>query len=180
MVTNHDTWHWQDPGSAWKGVGIYHVTLTIPSREPLLGELVTPDNNPAQAHILHSDLGNAVQGFWRAVKKIGRAFSYLRLSNGTIDENDHLSFFASAESRDNPLRMHIGEHEYRVQKHWNDMYINEFPFEYYHENPPVLTQNVYIYGMSLLIFLRMWRLLEEVILDHYKNLYFLWMKTIMY
>ena len=37
------------------------------------------------------------------------------------------------------------EHEYRVQRHWNDMYINEFPFEYYHENPPVLTQNVDIY-----------------------------------
>ena len=157
MVTNHDTWHWQEPGTAWKGVGIYHVTLTIPSREPLLGSLVIPDNDPKQAHILRSDLGNAVldchrsipiihpeiqilqyslmpdhlhsiwyvhtpmehgiryavQGFWRAVKKIGRAFSYLRLSDGTIDENGHLSFFASAESRDNPLRMHIGEEEYR-------------------------------------------------------------------
>ena len=46
MVTNHDTWHWQEPGTAWKGVGIYHVTLTIPSREPLLGSLVIPDNDP--------------------------------------------------------------------------------------------------------------------------------------
>ena len=37
------------------------------------------------------------------------------------------------------------EHEYRVQRHWKDMYINEFPFEYYHVTPPVLTQNVDIY-----------------------------------
>ena len=157
MHSYQDTWHWQVPGEAWKGVGIYHVTLTIPSREPLLGELIIPDNDPTKAYIQRTKLGNAlvdellqlhtyysetrilqyclmpdhlhsiwyvrtpmehgiryaVQGFWRAVKKIGRAFSYLRLSDGTIDENGHLSFFASAESRDNPLRMHIGEEEYR-------------------------------------------------------------------
>ena len=23
---------WQEEGTAWKGVGIYHITLTIPSR----------------------------------------------------------------------------------------------------------------------------------------------------
>ena len=34
-------WHWQESGTAWKGVGIYHVTLTVPSREPLLGRLET-------------------------------------------------------------------------------------------------------------------------------------------
>jgi hypothetical protein len=59
----------------------------------------------------------AVQGFWRAIKKIGRAYSYLRLSDGTIDENCHLSFFASAESRDNPLRMHIGEEEWSRRRY---------------------------------------------------------------
>ena len=157
MEINHDTWQWQEPGTAWRGIGIYHVTLTVTSRQPVLGSLVIPDNDPKQARVEWSDLGNAVldchrsiplihpeiqilqyslmpdhlhsiwyvrtpmehgiryavQGFWRAVKKIGRAYSYLRLSDGTIDENGHLSFFASAESRDNPLRMHIGEEEYR-------------------------------------------------------------------
>jgi len=53
----HDQWHWQEPSSAWKGVGIYHVTLTIPSREPLLGTLVIPDNDPKQARVERTELG---------------------------------------------------------------------------------------------------------------------------
>lgn len=28
-------WRWQEPGTAWRGVGVYHITLTVPSREPL-------------------------------------------------------------------------------------------------------------------------------------------------
>ena len=60
MPSNHDIWHWQEPGTAWKGIGIYHVTLTIPSREPLLGELVIPNNNPKQAHIKRTELGDAL------------------------------------------------------------------------------------------------------------------------
>lgn len=39
MPSPHTIWHWQEAGTAWKGVGIYHVTLTIPSRQPLLGTL---------------------------------------------------------------------------------------------------------------------------------------------
>lgn len=53
-------WHWQEPGSAWHGVGIYHITLTVPSRDPLLGRLVIPDNDPKKAWIDYSDLGRAV------------------------------------------------------------------------------------------------------------------------
>ena len=60
MPSNHDIWHWQEPGSAWKGIGIYHVTLTIPSREPLLGELCIPDKDPKQAQIKRTKLGNAL------------------------------------------------------------------------------------------------------------------------
>ena len=52
-----DTFQWQDRGTAWKGIGIYHVTLTIPSREPLLGELVIPDNDPAKAEVKRTPLG---------------------------------------------------------------------------------------------------------------------------
>ena len=44
-MSEHDKWHWQESGKAWKGVGIYHVTLVVPSREPLLGSLVIPNND---------------------------------------------------------------------------------------------------------------------------------------
>ena len=60
MPNNHDTWHWQESGTAWKGVGIYHVTLTVPSREPLLGSLVIPDNDPKQAYVERTELGESL------------------------------------------------------------------------------------------------------------------------
>lgn len=60
MSSEHDTWQPQEPGKAWKGTGLYHITLTIPSREPLLGSLVIPNNDPAQARVDYSDLGRAV------------------------------------------------------------------------------------------------------------------------
>ena len=53
-------WHWQEPGKAWKGVGIYHVTLTVTSRQPLLGELIIPNNDPMQALVRRTELGEAV------------------------------------------------------------------------------------------------------------------------
>ena len=117
-------WQWQQEGTSWKGIGIYHVTLTLPSREPLLGTLVIPDGNPAEARVEPTELGRALlacqrsvpqfhpeiqilqyclmpdhlhtvwyvrspmqdsiryvaQGFWRAAKKAGRAYSYLHAS----------------------------------------------------------------------------------------------------
>ena len=53
-------WQWQEPGTAWRGVGVYHVTLTVPSREPLFGRLVIPDGVPSKARIERTALGNAV------------------------------------------------------------------------------------------------------------------------
>ena len=53
-------WHWQESGTSWKGVGIYHLTLTVTSREPLLGTLVIPNNDPAQARVERTELGRAV------------------------------------------------------------------------------------------------------------------------
>ena len=53
-------WKWQVPGTAWRGIGVYHVTLTVPSREPLFGTLVIPENDPAKARIERTTLGNAV------------------------------------------------------------------------------------------------------------------------
>lgn len=58
--SGHDSWHWQEPGTAWRGAGVYHITLTVPSREPLLGQLIIPDGDPAQARIERTQLGNAV------------------------------------------------------------------------------------------------------------------------
>ena len=55
-----DQWQWQEPGTAWKGVCTYHVTLTVPSRQPLLGTLVIPQNDPSQARVERTALGNAV------------------------------------------------------------------------------------------------------------------------
>ena len=59
-MTEREQWKWQKPGTAWKGVGVYHVTLTVPSREPLLGTLVIEENDPAMAQIERTALGNAV------------------------------------------------------------------------------------------------------------------------
>ena len=53
-------WHWQEAGSAWRGVGIYHVTIIVPSREPLLGKLIIPQDDPKQAYVQRTKLGNAL------------------------------------------------------------------------------------------------------------------------
>ena len=53
-------WSWQEPGRASKGIGIYHITLSITSREPLLGMLVIPDNDPQQAFIKRTALGEKI------------------------------------------------------------------------------------------------------------------------
>ena len=59
-MAEHEKWQWQEPGTAWRGVGVYHVTLTVPSREPLFGTLVIPENDPSNARIERTALGNAV------------------------------------------------------------------------------------------------------------------------
>ena len=57
---DQEKWQWQEPGTAWKGVGIYHITLTIPDRQPLLGNLDIPDNDPSKAKVVRTALGNAL------------------------------------------------------------------------------------------------------------------------
>ena len=174
-----EKWHWQDSGKAWKGVGIYHVTMTVPSRQPLLGTLVIPGNDPTKAFVERTQLGKAllnshrnitkyhpeiqilqyslmpdhlhcvwyvrkpmehgiryaVQGFWRAAKKIGRAYTYLRLSAGAINENKttsgttneskfSLSAIALPEKQENPLRQILGGEKYALL----DPIFTEMPF----------------------------------------------------
>lgn len=59
-MAEQEKWKWQEPGTAWKGVGLYHITLTIPDRRPLLGHLEVPDNNPQKAKVKRTALGNAL------------------------------------------------------------------------------------------------------------------------
>ena len=62
-------WHWQEPGAAWKGVGIYHITLTVQDHKPLLGRLVIPDNDPKQAFVERTTLGDkVVDCIWKVPK----------------------------------------------------------------------------------------------------------------
>ena len=104
-MAEQEKWEWQKSGTAWRGIGVYHITLTVPSREPLLGTLVIPENNPTNARIERTVLGNAVvdelyclmpdhlhavihvtkvmetsirsvvRGYWQGVKKLGRAYT---------------------------------------------------------------------------------------------------------
>ncbi|MBP5240774.1 MAG: hypothetical protein J6Z26_02595 [Bacteroidales bacterium] len=60
-MAEQEQWHWQEPATAWRGIGIYHVTITVTSRQPLLGTLVIHNNNPAQARVELSPLGIQVK-----------------------------------------------------------------------------------------------------------------------
>ena len=59
-MTEHEHWQWQEPGGAWKGAGLYHLTLTATDRQPLLGRLDIPDGNPARAKVVRTALGDAL------------------------------------------------------------------------------------------------------------------------
>ena len=146
MENNERTgqWQWQQSGEAWRGVGIFHATLTVTSREPMLGRLVVPADDPAQARVERSELGQALldcqrslsvvhpeiqvlqyclmpdhlhsiwyvrrpmeqsirqvaQGFWRAAKKAGRAFSFLHgcLPGSPTDERPAPAAAPSADA----------------------------------------------------------------------------------
>ena len=56
-MAEQETWKWQETGTAWRGVGIYHVTLVVPSRESLLGRLVIPESDPKQAVVERTEMG---------------------------------------------------------------------------------------------------------------------------
>ena len=59
-MAEQEKWQWQEPGRAWKGVGLYHITLTIPNRQPLLGTLDIPDGNPTMTAVRRTPLGNSL------------------------------------------------------------------------------------------------------------------------
>ena len=55
-----ETWKWQEPGHAWRGAGLYHITLVVADRLPLLGSLTTPGDDVARAHVVRTALGDAL------------------------------------------------------------------------------------------------------------------------
>lgn len=59
-MVEQEKWQWQESGTTWKGAGLYHITLTIPSRQSLLGSLIIPDNDPSKAIVKRTALGNAL------------------------------------------------------------------------------------------------------------------------
>ena len=59
-MAEQEKWKWQEPGTTWKGIGLYHITLTIPDRRPLLGTLEIPASNPDLAKVRRTVLGNAL------------------------------------------------------------------------------------------------------------------------
>ena len=59
-MSAHEHWQWQEPGGAWKGAGLYHLTLTVTDRQPVLGALVTPDGDAASARVVRTALGDAL------------------------------------------------------------------------------------------------------------------------
>ena len=59
-MAEQEKWKWQEPGTTWKGIGLYHITLTIPDRQPFLGTLTVTDNDPTTAQVVRTALGNAL------------------------------------------------------------------------------------------------------------------------
>ena len=66
---------------------------------------------------MKESIRQAVQGFWRVAKKMGRAYTYLntrtRQTGGTTNETIiPLSSISPADSRDTPLRALLGNDAY--------------------------------------------------------------------
>ena len=65
----NNLWKIQEYGTTWKGKGLYHVTLTIPDRRRILGNLIIPNDDPQQAIIKSTPLGRAILDCQRAVQE---------------------------------------------------------------------------------------------------------------
>lgn len=57
-MAEQEKWKWQEPGTTWKGIGLYHITLTINDRQPMLGTLIITNGDPTTATVVRTVLGN--------------------------------------------------------------------------------------------------------------------------
>ena len=113
-MEEHDKWQWQESGTAWRGVGVYHVTLTVPSREPLLGTLVIPEGDPSKARIERTTLGNAVVD---ELYVMGRHYPAIRILQFCLMP-DHLHAVIHVRQRmDTSIRAVIRGYWQGVKKH---------------------------------------------------------------
>ena len=83
-----EKWHWQESGTAWKGIGIYHVTLVVPSREALLGRLEIPEDDPAKAYVERTELGEDIVN---EIYHLGKIHQEIRILQFCLMP-DHLHF----------------------------------------------------------------------------------------
>ena len=67
MADTQEIWQKQQYATTWKGVGLYHITLTIPDRQPLLGTLQIPNDDPMLATVSPTILGHAVLDCQRSI-----------------------------------------------------------------------------------------------------------------
>ena len=97
------------------------ITLrTVTSVMMMLEETLLPFLMPDHLHSIWyvrrpmaKSIRYVAQGFWRAAKKVGRAYSYLNscLTDRVTDENG-LSSIAAADSQENPLRLLLSGEAY--------------------------------------------------------------------
>lgn len=53
-------WHWQEPGKAWRGCGIYHITLCQTDRSKALLGRLTDSSTATEVAVERTELGNAI------------------------------------------------------------------------------------------------------------------------
>ena len=86
-------WHWQT-SKAWYGIGIYHVTLVVPSREPLLGKLVIPENDAKQALVERTELGERIT---EEALRINRYYPEIRvIQHCLMPDHLHIIYYVTA------------------------------------------------------------------------------------
>lgn len=66
MDESRKQWQWQEPGRAWKGVGIYHITLVV------------PNNNPEQAKVERTEMGKQIIGILARIPEFHPEISLLQ------------------------------------------------------------------------------------------------------
>ena len=142
-MTPNEQWQWQELGTAWRGIGIYHVTLTVTDRRPVLGTLDIPYNDPKQARVQWSDLGRQVLGHMLDLPKCRpeiRIVSYCLMP-------DHLhaiwhvtkpmptsilsvvrGFWQGEKKIGRTYSMSITPHSMRENEHTADPLFHEMPF----------------------------------------------------
>lgn len=144
MTPNEQTqWQWQKPGTAWYGVGIYHVTLTVTSRQPVLGTLVIADDDPKQARVEWSDLGRQVLAHLQALPQ--RRPEIRIMSFSLMPDHLHAilhvtkpmptsilsvirGFWQGEKKIGRAYSMSIAPHSMRENEHTPDPLFHEMPF----------------------------------------------------